>query len=94
MAEQTVHHLATGVVLDDGITAPARVRLIGVNTLRETSVVELTIHEGRKRQIRRMLDTVGHPVIRLTRARIGNLTVGGTCGPPPSCESITLQSTA
>lgn len=76
VAEQTAHHLATGVVLDDGITAPARVRLIGVNTLRETSVIELTIHEGRKRQIRRMLDTVGHPVIRLTRIRLGNLTVG------------------
>jgi len=76
VAEQTAHHLATGVVLDDGITAPARVRLIGVNTLRETSVIELTIHEGRKRQIRRMLDTVGHPVIRLTRIKLGNLTVG------------------
>ncbi len=76
VAEQTAHHLATGVVLDDGITAPAKVRLIGVNTLRETSVIELTIHEGRKRQIRRMLDTVGHPVIRLTRIKLGNLTVG------------------
>lgn len=76
VAEQTAHHLATGVVLDDGITAPARVRLIGVDTLREKSVVELTIHEGRKRQIRRMLDTVGHPVIRLTRTKLGNLTVG------------------
>lgn len=76
VAEETAHHLATGVVLDDGITAPAKVRLLGVNTARETSVIELTIHEGRKRQIRRMLDTVGHPVIRLTRTKIGGLTVG------------------
>ncbi len=76
VAEETAHQLATGIVLDDGITAPARVRLLGVNTLRETSVVEITIHEGRKRQIRRMLDTVGHPVIRLTRIRIGRLTIG------------------
>lgn len=76
VAEETAHHLSTGVVLDDGITAPARVRLIGVNTARETSILELTIHEGRKRQIRRMLDAVGHPVIRLTRTKIGNLTAG------------------
>ena len=74
--EETAHLLSSGVVLDDGITAPAKVRLLGINTVRETSVLELTIHEGRKRQIRRMLDTVGHPVIRLTRIRIGNLTAG------------------
>jgi len=76
VAEQTANHLATGIVLDDGITAPAEVRIVSANTVKGTSVIEVTIHEGRKRQVRRMLDTVGHPVIRLTRTKIGDLKAG------------------
>ena len=59
--------LREGVELDDGITAPARVTPIEPNVLR------LVIHEGRNRQVRRMCDAVGHPVIRLVRTRIGPL---------------------
>ncbi|MFW2381536.1 MAG: pseudouridine synthase [Acidimicrobiales bacterium] len=59
--------LREGVDLDDGPTAPAQVALIGENMIR------LTIHEGRNRQIRRMCEAVGHPVIRLVRTRIGPL---------------------
>jgi 23S rRNA pseudouridine2605 synthase len=62
--------LREGVVLEDGRTAPARVALIGANTLR------ITIHEGRNRQVRRMCDAVGHPVRRLVRTRLGPLRVG------------------
>jgi 23S rRNA pseudouridine2605 synthase len=64
--------LREGVELDDGRTAPAEVRLVqrhGGN-----AAVELVIHEGRNRQVRRMLDAVGHPVTRLVRTRIGPLT--------------------
>jgi 23S rRNA pseudouridine2605 synthase len=53
--------------LDDGITAPAKVVLV------ERTLVRITIHEGRKRQVRRMCDAVGHPVVRLVRTRIGPL---------------------
>ena len=60
--------LRSGVMLDDGMTAPAKVSLIS------SSVLRITIHEGRNRQIRRMLDAVGHSVIRLVRVRIGTLT--------------------
>jgi pseudouridine synthase len=63
--------LAEGVELDDGRTAPARVRRLGRGR------VELTIHEGRNRQVRRMLDAVGHPVRRLHRSRYGGLTLEG-----------------
>jgi 23S rRNA pseudouridine2605 synthase len=63
--------LRRGVVLDDGPTAPARVRRITADTL------ELTIHEGRKRQIRRMCESVGHPVRSLARTAIGPLELGG-----------------
>ncbi len=62
-----LRRLREGVELDDGTTAPARAALL------EPSVVRLTIHEGRNRQVRRMCDAVGHPVVRLIRTRIGPL---------------------
>jgi len=59
--------LREGVMLDDGITAPAKAALLGPGVLR------LTIHEGRNRQIRRMCEAIDHPVKRLIRTRIGPL---------------------
>jgi 23S rRNA pseudouridine2605 synthase len=61
--------LREGVDLDDGRTAPARVRRIESHGV--TSALEITIHEGRNRQVRRMCEAVGHPVVRLVRTRIG-----------------------
>ena len=66
-----LRHLRDGVELDDGLTAPAQARLVGRHG--DVSAVELTIHEGRNRQVRRMLDALGHPVHRLVRTRIGPL---------------------
>jgi len=63
-----LRRLRTGVGLDDGVTAPAKVSLVPPNALR------IAIHEGRKRQVRRMCEAVGHPVVRLVRTRIGPLT--------------------
>ena len=62
-----LRRLREGVELDDGVTAPARVSSPGPGLLK------LTIHEGRNRQVRRMCDAVGHPVVRLVRTRIGPL---------------------
>jgi 23S rRNA pseudouridine2605 synthase len=67
----TLARLAAGIELDDGPTAPARVVRLG------PSLVELTIHEGRNRQVRRMLETVGHPVRALHRSHYGPLAVDG-----------------
>ena len=69
--------LERGVELEDGMTAPARTRLISASRDTNTSTVEITIHEGRKRQIRRMFAAIGHRVERLTRVRLGNLNLTG-----------------
>jgi 23S rRNA pseudouridine2605 synthase len=63
--------LAKGVELDDGMTAPARVRRLGPSRL------ELILHEGRNRQVRRMCEAVGHPVRRLHRSVYAGLTLEG-----------------
>ncbi|HHX77684.1 MAG TPA: rRNA pseudouridine synthase [Firmicutes bacterium] len=67
--------LRKGVLLEDGKTAPAVVRLLERN--RAWSKLILVIREGRKRQIRRMLDKVGHPVLRLKRTGIAFLRIKG-----------------
>ena len=65
-----VRALAAGVELDDGLTAPARVRRLGPSRL------ELAVHEGRKHQVKRMCEAVGHPVRRLHRRRYAGLELG------------------
>jgi 23S rRNA pseudouridine2605 synthase len=68
---KAVRQLREGVELEDGMTAPAKVSLVPPNALR------ITIHEGRNRQVRRMCEAVGHPVVRLVRTRIGPLAERG-----------------
>jgi 23S rRNA pseudouridine2605 synthase len=70
-ADETLGLLTDGIELDDGRTAPARVRRLA------PSLVELTIHEGRKHQVKRMLQAVGHPVRRLHRKVYAGLTLDG-----------------
>jgi 23S rRNA pseudouridine2605 synthase len=70
VARKTLRTLATGVVLDDGPTAPAVVRLIAPN------LIEIVIHEGRKRQVRRMCEALGHRVLALERVAYGPLELG------------------
>src|SRR6266576_1079672 len=69
--DAALEQLAAGVELDDGLTAPAIVRRLGPTKL------ELTLHEGRKHQVKRMCEAVGHPVLRLHRSRYAGLTVEG-----------------
>jgi len=68
-------YLQRGVELDDGPTAPARVEVLERSPIQ--SVMEITIHEGRKRQIKRMCAAVGHQVVKLTRTGLGFLELGG-----------------
>lgn len=66
-SRSAIRGLREGVVLDDGLTAPARVNIVDGN------LVKIIIHEGRNRQVRRMCEAVGYPVVRLVRTRIGPL---------------------
>jgi 23S rRNA pseudouridine2605 synthase len=66
-----VRRLGGGVELEDGVTAPAHARLVA------PARVELILHEGRNRQVKRMLEAVGHPVRALHRSRYANLTLDG-----------------
>lgn len=67
--------LTNGIELEDGVTAPARVDAVRTTQRGDTSFL-ITIHEGRNRQIRRMLEAVGHRTLRLKRERFGPLSLG------------------
>lgn len=64
----SIRQLRDGVLLDDGMTSPARV------SQPEPGILRITIHEGRNRQVRRMCEAIGHPVTRLVRTRIGPIS--------------------
>jgi pseudouridine synthase len=70
-SDEALERLREGIDLEEGRTAPAAARLLGPST------VELTLHEGRKHQVKRMLAAVGHPVTRLHRSRYAGLTLEG-----------------
>jgi len=70
-SDATLERLRQGVELEDGPTAPAKARRLAPST------VELTLHEGRKHQVKRMLAAVGHPVTRLHRSCYAGLSVDG-----------------
>lgn len=72
--DQELQQLRQGIVLSDGITAPAQVKLIRRDA--SASLIQLTIHEGRKRQVRRMCAAIGHPIINLKRVGLGFLSLG------------------
>ncbi|MDP3969197.1 MAG: pseudouridine synthase [Nocardioides sp.] len=75
----TLARLREGVTLDDGPVVCSAARLVekGAGAAKGRSIVEVTLHEGRNRIVRRMLDHVGHPVRRLTRTAIGPVRVTG-----------------
>jgi 23S rRNA pseudouridine2605 synthase len=81
--DHALDRLAHGVIIDGRRTAPAEVRLLRTRPGLDRSpqaVISLTIHEGRNRQVRKMCDAIGHPVVRLRRVAIGPLS-DHTLGP-------------
>jgi 23S rRNA pseudouridine2605 synthase len=74
LTDDEIRSLEQGVRLEDGMTGPAQVRK--VRKVEANSWLEITIREGRKHQVKRMLESVGHPVIKLLRIRMGSLSLG------------------
>lgn len=74
LAPEHIEALQKGVMLDDGRTGPAIVKKVGKAT--ENSWLEITIFEGRKHQVKRMLEAVHHPVLKLKRVKFGPLALG------------------
>lgn len=69
--------LERGVEIDGVKTAPAQAKILSVDKDKKTTIIELVIHEGRNRQVRKMLEAVGHPVAKLKRERYGFLDLKG-----------------
>jgi pseudouridine synthase len=76
MTPQKIAQLTRGIELEDGPIAADKARLLDAGGQRGTSLVEVTLHSGRNRIVRRMLDAVGHPVVQLVRRRFGPLHLG------------------
>jgi 23S rRNA pseudouridine2605 synthase/16S rRNA pseudouridine516 synthase len=74
LSDTSVDQLRKGILLDDGLTSPAEVNVVGRQKGR--TVVMITIFEGRSREIRRMFEALGHRTLRLIRTRYGNLSLG------------------
>ncbi len=72
---EAIKKLETGVYIDGCITAPAFVKVLA--KYNNKTKLEITIHEGRNRQVRKMCEIIGHPVIRLKRTAIGSLVLNG-----------------
>lgn len=70
VSEGSLRRMREGLVLEDGRTAPANVRQT------RPGILEITIHEGKKHQVKRMCEAIGHPVVTLTRIAIGPLRLG------------------
>jgi 23S rRNA pseudouridine2605 synthase len=85
-SDEALARLREGIELEDGRTAPAEARRLG------RSRVELTLHEGRKHQVKRMLEAVGHPVRRLHRARYAALDLRGL--EPGEWRELTAEEVA
>jgi 23S rRNA pseudouridine2605 synthase len=88
--QAAIERLRAGVRLEGGTTLPARVEVLDRH--KETTMLALTIREGRNRQVRRMAEAIGHPVVRLERVAIGHLEAGEL--PPGKFRALTAADVA
>lgn len=77
VSKKALRQLEKGVMIEDKKTAPAQVKLMSADTQKNTSIIELVIHEGRNHQVKKMLESVGYPVQKLTREVYGNVSIKG-----------------
>ena len=75
ISEEEVEQLKNGVKIDDYVSGKAKVKILKINEEKQISRVQITIHEGKNRQVRKMCEAIGKKVLALHRRRIGNLDV-------------------
>lgn len=75
--DEDLEPLRHGIMLDDTKTSPAKVEILKINEEKNTSIIKITIHEGRNREVKRMMEFVGYDVIKLNRESIGELNTKG-----------------
>ncbi len=90
--EKALDRLRRGVMIEGGKTQPAKVEVVFVEERKGTTSLRITIHEGKKRQVRLMCEAIGHPVIRLTRVRIGPYHLRGLR--PGECKLLSQTDVA
>ncbi len=74
--EKKLDLLRRGIRLEEGVTAPAEIRRVFMPRTKNNTWLEITLHEGKKRQIRRMFEKIRHPVLKLKRIRIDGIRLG------------------
>jgi 23S rRNA pseudouridine2605 synthase len=74
---EQLKQLEKGIMLEDGMTAPAKVKMLSLNKQKQTAIIEIRIHEGRNRQVRRMFEAIGCKVMKLKRERYAFLDLKG-----------------
>ncbi|MCX8003116.1 MAG: rRNA pseudouridine synthase [Anoxybacillus mongoliensis] len=74
---EKIKQLEKGIMLEDGMTAPSKAKVLSIDKRKQTAIVELRIHEGRNRQVRRMFEAIGHSVLKLKRERYAFLDLKG-----------------
>lgn len=75
ISEEAILKLENGVEIEDYISKPAKVKIMKIDKEKEQSRVQITIHEGKNREVRKMCEAIGYRVIALHRRKIGNLDV-------------------
>ncbi|WP_144503954.1 23S rRNA pseudouridine(2605) synthase RluB [Bacillus pumilus] len=76
-SKELLRKLEKGIMLDHKKTAPARAKMLSIDKRKQTCIVQLTIHEGRNRQVRRMFEAIGHDVLKLKREHYSFLHIEG-----------------
>ncbi|MBR3208533.1 MAG: pseudouridine synthase, partial [Bacillus sp. (in: Bacteria)] len=76
-SKELLRKLEKGIMLDHKKTAPARAKMLSIDKRKQTCIVQLTIHEGRNRQVRRMFEAIGHDVLKLKREQYSFLHIEG-----------------
>jgi len=76
-SREKIKLLEKGIMLEDGKTAPAKAKILSIDKKKGTSIVELKIHEGKNRQVRRMFEAINTPVMKLKRERYAFLNLNG-----------------